>query len=57
MLGIDAHIWEKSAQKKSDLYLDWWPRKSRFPLNLTDTHTDGWIFVTLAIKKLDICVQ
>ncbi len=28
---VDTHISEESAQKKSDLHLNEWPRKSRFP--------------------------
>ncbi len=32
------YLWNRSAQKKSDLYL---------PLNLTDIRTDGRTFVTI----------
>ena len=35
---IDAHIREEWTQKKSDLYLIQGPRKSRFPLKVSDRH-------------------
>ena len=36
----DDNIHKERSSKKSDLYINWGPRKSRFPLNLTDTQTD-----------------
>ncbi len=34
-----AHLWGESAPKKLERYLNLGPRKSRFPLNLTDIQT------------------
>ncbi len=43
----DDNIHKQRSSKKSDLYLKQGPRKSRFPLNLTDRHTDGRTLVSI----------
>ena len=54
-INKDDKIHKQRSSKNSDLYLNQWPRKSRFPLNLTDRqtyrHTDGHTDVI----RTDIC--
>ena len=57
----DDNIHKKRGSKKSDLYLNQGPRKSRFPLNLTDRQTyermdrHQYLQNSFATKKVELC--
>ena len=50
---MDVHLYKKCEQKKSELYLNQWPRKSLSPLNVSKRRTDMCNYrVALLLKMM-----
>ncbi len=50
---MDVHLYKKCEQKKSELYLIQWPRKLRYPLNVSKKRTDMCNYgVALLLKMI-----